>query len=273
MNVATPRGASGPLSASIQSTYSVVEADWVHLSRESKAPTRPATTCGSRRGGFGDLCDQAITPSRRDAEESLGPGVSTSIERLRAEDGPLPRSREPLRRHGDQRRATLKAGAAILSAMKIWGSSLILKIGKTSLKALGIAPAVSLSPEGPRRTRSSRWQVHLGSPKATSSDGAVTLSLEHLRVPGMPGPTAAKIHLAWDGDPHQAMALKDGTFALGPFDGTVRGTLLAFEGGFRLDSSLESRSVPALRSPSNRWKRAWVARWEPRSGRSPWPAV
>ena len=123
-------------------------------------------------------------------------------------------------------------------------SSLDLKIGRTPLKALGIAPSILSLPGAAADEILVEAAVHLGAGKPASSDGAVSFSVEHLRVPGMPGPTTAKIHLAWDGDPRQPMALKDGTFALGPFEGTVRGTLLPFEGGFRLDSSLESRAVP-----------------------------
>lgn len=123
-------------------------------------------------------------------------------------------------------------------------SSIDLTIAKTPLKALGIGPLLLSMPGGSQEDLLVEAAVHVRSPKAASADGALTLTVERLRVPGMPGPTNAKIHLAWDGDPRQPMALKDGAFALGPFVGTVRGTLLPFDGGFRLDSSLESQAVP-----------------------------
>ncbi len=123
-------------------------------------------------------------------------------------------------------------------------SSLDLKIGKTSLKALGVAPSIVSLPGGEQEDALVEVAVHLGNPKPNAAEGSVTLAVEHVRVPGMPAPTNTKIHLAWSGDPRQPMGLTDGTFILGPFDGSVRGTLLPLEGGFRLDSSLESRPVP-----------------------------
>lgn len=123
-------------------------------------------------------------------------------------------------------------------------STVDVKIGKSSLKSLGIAPSVFSLPGGEQEDALVEVAVHLGNPKPNASEGAVTLAVEHLRVPGMPAPTNTKIHLAWAGDPRQPMNLAEGTFTLGPFDGAVRGTLLPLDGGFRLDSSLESRPIP-----------------------------
>ena len=79
---------------------------------------------------------------------------------------------------------------------------------------------------------------------AATANGSFSFATDSITLPQQKSPMAASISLSWNGNADAKMPIDAGKFQVGPFDGTVTGTITRPIAGFAVDLAVTSNLVP-----------------------------